>query len=132
MHVLSDGHLEFSANEHSSGMQNPVVTVFFLTGNMQLLAPLISLLIETRSYCQSPLKSKPMLFIALFYTILAYSTILTPWVSIWNPLHLFNFPQSFRWELSGQIVILTLVYTAVIRLTRRILDCYERRRLRPV
>lgn len=102
-----------------------------MTGNMQLLAPLISLLLETRPYCQSPFKSQPMLSVALFYTVLAYSTILTPWVRLWNPIHLFDFPQSFRWELGGQIVVLTVVYTVVIRVTRRVLACYEHRRLRP-
>ena len=113
-------------------MQNPVATFVFLNGNMQLLAPLISLLLETRPFCQSPLKSKPMLWLSLCYTIAAYGSIVAPLQTIWNPLGFFDFPQSFRWIHGVTIVITTLMYTVTIRVSRRILACHERRRLRPV
>ena len=99
---------------------------------MQLLGPLISLLLETSPYCQRVLKCKPMLSAALIYALVAYAMILAPIVLIWNPLRLFNFPQSFRWLLAAQTVASTVAYAVTIRLTRRILAAYEHRRLRPI
>ena len=78
------------------------------------------------------MRSKPMLLVALVYTAVAYGSILSPLQLVYKPLALFDFPQSFRWQLGVQIAVLTVVYTVVIRVTRRILACYERRRLRPV
>ena len=118
--------------EGSIGMQNPVATVVYLVGNMQLLAPLISLLLETQPFCQSALRSRPMLLLSLFYLNAAFGTIVAPLQSIWNPLQLYDFPQSFRWQHGGAIVVTTLLYAVVIRVTRRILACHDRRRLRPV
>ena len=105
----------------SLGMQNPVATLMYLTGNMQLLGPLISLLIETRPYCQSPLRSKPMLLVALVYILVAFGSILSPRQFVYKPLALFDFPQSFRWQLGVQTAISTLAYAAAIRVTRRML-----------
>lgn len=113
------------------GMQNPVATLVYLNGNMQLLAPLISLLLETQFFCQSALKSKPMLLLSLFYLMTAYGSIVAPLQSLWNPLGFFNFPQSFRWRYGCAIAVSTLVYATLIRVTRRILACHERRRLCP-
>lgn len=108
-----------------------MVTELFSVGNMQLLGPLISLLLETSPYCQSPWKYKPMLSATLTYALVAYAMILAPLVLLWNPLQLFNFPQSFRWLLGAQTVVSTVAYAVTIRLTRRILACYEHRRLQP-
>ena len=114
------------------GVQNPVATLVYLNGNFQLLAPLISLLLETQFFCQSALKSKPMLLVSLLFLILAYGSIVAPLQSIWNPLGFFDFSQSFRWKHGCAIAVSTLVYTALIRMTRRILACHEHRRLRPL
>lgn len=113
-------------------MQNPVATVVYLDGNMQLLAPLITLLVETQPFCQSALRSKPMLLLSLFYLVVAFGSIVAPLQSICNPLHLYDFPQLFRWQHGSAIVVTTLVYAVVVNVTRRSLACHDRRKLRPV
>lgn len=109
-----------------------MVTLLFSVGNMQLLGPLISLLLETSPYCQRILNYKPMLSAALVYAFVAYAMILAPIVLIWNPFRLFNFPQSFRCLLAAQTVGSTVAYAITIRLTRHILAAYDNRRLHPI
>lgn len=73
-----------------------------------------------------------MLSAALIYAFVAYAMILAAIVLFWNPLSLFNFPQSFRFLLAAQTVGSTVAYAVTIRLTRRILAAYECRRLLPI
>lgn len=113
-------------------VQNPVVTLLWLTGNLQLLAPLISLMVDTSPYCQSPLKSKPILVISVVYTLLAYINIFVQTESVWNPLSLFNFSQLFRVEFGCITFGGVVAYLTLVRVTRRILACHEHRKLRPI
>ena len=73
-----------------------------------------------------------MLWVSVLYTLLAYFIILVKNESVWNPLSLFDFSQSFRLEFGCITVGGVVAYLTLIRLTRRILACHEHRRLRPV
>ncbi len=56
-------------------MQNPVVTLAWLFGNLQLVAPFIGMAIDTKLFCVSPLRTRPTLVLILVFTILAYAAI---------------------------------------------------------
>ena len=87
-----------------------MATVVYLNSYMQLLAHVISLLLEAQLFCQSPLKSKPMLWLSLLYMIAAYGTSMAPLQSLWTPLYFYDFSHLFRWLRGCAIIITTMVY----------------------
>lgn len=111
-------------------MQNPVVTLAWLFGNLQLLAPFISLTVDTNLFCVSPLHTKPTLVLSVATILLAYVAILTR-LGSFNPLNFFNFSQSFRLQFGGQCLGGIIVYTTYITLFRRLVLWHKRRRLSP-
>ena len=107
--------------------------MLWMTGYMQLLGPMVSLTIDTKPFCQSPLRCKPVLLIAVQYLFMGFTIVLFPPNALGlNILRLFHFPRSFRWFVLGQIAFFAVMYAIVVGMTRRILARYERRRLRPV
>ncbi|KAL0048212.1 hypothetical protein WJX82_010068 [Trebouxia sp. C0006] len=56
---------------------NPVITLGWFFGNQQLLAPLVSLTIDTKPYCESPLSTKPLLVMSVVLPTLAFLVLLT-------------------------------------------------------
>ncbi len=113
-------------------VQNPVVTLAWLFGYYQLLAPLISLSIDTKSFCQSPLRCKPVLIICLVYTFWVYFTILVRTEQFVNPLNFYNFSQSFRLQFAGMTIGGVVFYTIFVNMFRRVMNRYEHRRLSPL
>ncbi len=100
--------------------------------NLQLVAPLVSLTIDTKSFCQPLLRTKPVLVLVLVYHVLSYIAVLVrPDQSI-NLLHLYNFAQSFRLQFAGVAAASTLVYVSSVYGTRQMLGKCWQRRLQPV
>ena len=112
-------------------VQNPVITLVWLSGNLQLLAPLISLTVETHPFCKSTLHCKPVFIVSVLYLISAYCVILVRTEQIWNPFGFFNAPQSFRFEVFGEFMGGTVFYALLIRITRKVVERYDTRRLTP-
>ena len=113
-------------------MQNPVISLVWLFGNIQLLAPLISLMIDTKPFCMSPLRTKPMLILMISYIILSVLAVLVRSEQYGNPLGLFDFSQSFRLQFAGQCLGAILFYATWVNLFRRGMVRYKRRRLSPI
>ncbi len=111
-------------------MQNPVVTLAWLFGNLQLLAPFVGMAVDTKQFCVSPLRTRPTLVLILVFTVLGYAAILSR-IGCFNPLNFFNYSQSFRLQFGGQCFGGIVVYTTYITLFRRLVLWYERRRLSP-
>lgn len=111
-------------------MQNPIITLVWCCGNFQLLAPFISLTVDTKLFCVSPLHTKPTLVCFLVFTTLAYVAILTR-LGSFNPLNFFNFSQWFRLQFAGTCLGGVVFYTVYITLFRRCMVWRERRRLSP-
>ena len=99
--------------------------------NLQLLAPLISLTIELNNFCEPLLRTRPLLGLALVYSVVSYVTVLTRQSHRVNPLSLYNFAQSFRLEFVAVIIAGTVVYIMVVHGCRKLLQFHERRRLHP-
>jgi len=116
----------------SVAVQKPVVTLAWLCGYHQLLAPLISLSIDTKPFCQSPLRFKPMLIISLVFTFCVYFTILVRTEQFVNPLNFYNFSQSFRLQFAGLTMGGVIFYATFIHAFRLVMNRYEQRRLSPL
>ena len=113
-------------------VQNPVLTLAWLCGYYQLLAPLISLTIDTTPFCQSPFRFKPVLIICLIFTFDVYLTVLVRTEQVANPLNLFNFSQSFRLQFAGLTLSGIAFYATLIHGFRLVMNRYETRRLSPL
>ena len=112
-------------------MQNPVITLGWFFGNQQLLAPLVSLTIDTKPYCESPLSTKPLLVMSVVLPTLAFLVLLVRTESVWNPLQLYNFPQSIRLQCAGLSVTGTLFYAVFTAAFRKFVLRYKYRKLSP-
>ncbi|KAL0043037.1 hypothetical protein WJX79_007543 [Trebouxia sp. C0005] len=111
---------------------NPVTSLAWLVANLQLFAPLFSLTVDTKRFCEPVLRTKPLLITVGVYTILSYVAILVrPDQSI-NQLRLYNFSQSFRLQFAAVLVAGIVAYILMVHAARRLLHVYGRRRLRPV
>ena len=111
-------------------VQNPIITLVWCCGNFQLMAPFISLTVDTKLFCVSPLHTKPTLVCFLVFTTLAYVAILTR-LGSFNPLNFFNFSQWFRLQFAGACLGGVVFYTVYVTLFRRCMVWRERRRLSP-
>ncbi len=112
-------------------LQNPVVTLGWFFGNLQLLVPLVSLTIDTKPYCESPLSTKPLLIMSVVLPALAYLVVLVRTESVWNPLQFYNFPQSFRLQCAGLNVAGTVFYTVFTAGFRWFVLRFDHRKLSP-
>ena len=113
-------------------VQNPVVTLAWWFGYYQLLAPLISLSIDTKPFCQSPLRCKPMLIICLVFTFCVYFIMLVRTEQFVNPLNFYNFSQSFRLQFAGLTIGGVIFYATLVHAFRRVMNRHEQRRLSPL
>ena len=119
-------------SQNNVDVQNPVVTLAWLFGYYQLLAPLISLTIDTKPFCQSPLRFKPVLLICLVFTFCVYFTILVRTEQFVNPLNFYNFSQSFRLQFAGLTIVGVIFYATLVHAFRLVMNRYEQRRLSPL
>ncbi len=113
-------------------LQNPVITLGWFFGNLQLLVPLVSLTIDTKPYCESPLSTKPLLIMSVVLPTLANVVVLVRTESVWNPLKFFNFPQSFRLQCGGLGVAGTVFYGIFTAAFRWFVLRYDHRKLSPI
>ena len=109
-------------------MQNPVISLVWQFGNLQLLAPIAGMVNDTRSFCQNILTFKPVLLLCTVLTTLAYTTILVK-DHVVNPLHMYNFPWSFRLQFGGQCLGGIVFYCLFVQSFRRAVDSYMQQRM---
>ena len=95
-----------------------------------LLAPFMSLAIETRNFCQPLQRVKSLVLLTLIFVTTANVAVLAR--SSHNPFNLYNFEQSFRLELAGVLLAEASMYLVVIRGMRYLLERRQHRRLHPV
>ena len=90
-------------------LQNPVSSLAFLLASLQLLIPLGSLTMVTSRFCESLLRNKVFTVIATIFTIIAEVAVLVRPNQNINFFHLYDFPQSFRFQgfAAGTITTLT-------------------------
>ena len=112
-------------------LQNPVITLGWFFGNLQLLVPLVSLSLDTKPYCESALSTKPLLIMSVVLPTLAYLVVLVRSESVWNPLQLFNYSQSFRLQCAGLSLCGTVFYAVFTAAFRWFVLQYDHRKLSP-
>lgn len=109
-------------------LQNPVVSLVWLFGNLQLLAPAAGMASDTRAFCKPVLRSKLLLAVWSLITTLAYVDILVR-NHLVNPLNLYNFPQSFRLQFGLQCLGGIVFYCVLVVSFRQAVDVYTRQRI---
>lgn len=111
-------------------MQNPVVTLAWLFGNLQLVAP----------FHRNGYWHKAVLCVTIAHQ--TYTGVDTcvhhlgvcgnlSRIGFFNPLNFFNYSQSFRLQFGGQCFGGIVVYSTYITLFRRLMLWYGRCRLSP-
>ena len=109
-------------------LQNPVVSLAWLFGNLQLLAPAAGMANDTRSFCQPALRYKPLLVVWTVITTLAYLDILVK-NPLAHPLNLYDFRQSFRLQYGAQCLGGIVFYCVLVVSFRQAVDVYTRQRV---
>ena len=99
---------------------------------VQLLAPFISLTIDTSAYCTPLLRTKAFLVCASLYILVAALNVLVRTSKSINPFRLYDFSHSFRLEVAGLVILGILGYVLVVQAFRRLLALYKRCRVQPV
>lgn len=112
-------------------MQNPVTSIAWLTVDVHLLAPLVSLLVDTKILCQQPLHSKVLMFCTIAYCLLGAAAVLIRPEQQVKFLKLYNFSQSFRLEYAGLGIGNQIAYTVCVHSVRRLLEKMQRNRVNP-
>ena len=110
-------------------MQNPVMSAAWLVANLQLLAPLLSLTLDTRRFCEPVLRSRVLAVIAVIYTAMSYVGLVVRPSPKFNLLHLYNFTQTFRIQFGLVAAAAFVAYVAVMQCTRIVLDSHQQRRI---
>ena len=109
-------------------LQNPVVSLVWLFGNLQLLAPAAGMASDTRAFCKPVLRFKLLLAVWTVITTLAYVDILVR-NHLVNPLNLYNFPQAFRLQFGLQCLGGIAFYCVLVVSFRQAVDVYTRQRI---
>ena len=104
-------------------------------GMIQVLAPLVSLTIECRSFCKPPLRTKPMLFAILFYLVSSFLLLLLGQghfgSSVLYPVKLFHFSRQFKYQNYLLVLGNGVAYAIVVMTTRRMLAASDRHQIQP-
>lgn len=101
--------------------------------DISLLGPLVSLTIDTRLFCQSIWRSKPLLVLVLIYNVIAYVLLTTKPIKHLNPLNLSDeFPRSFRMESLGIVIAGVFGYALAVNGSRRLLLHLDRHKIQPL
>ena len=101
----------------------------FLCGNLQLLAPGAGMANDTRAFCQPILRSKKLLVVCSVLTSLAYVNIIVKNNISFNPVNLYNFPQSFRSVFGALCIGGIVLYCVVVISFRQAVDVYTQQRI---
>ena len=113
-------------------MQNPVPTLAFLVANFELLGPLMSLLVDTRRFCVSALRFKPILLLILLFLCLAYTAALgkpAVWGNIWLQ---YEFPSHFKVLFAWSMALEATTYGIICHTLRLALQRFQQRQVTPV
>lgn len=114
-------------------MQDRATTWAFSIADISLLAPLVSLTIDTRMFCQPIWRSKLLLLLVVLYNVAAcIALVASPNHPRLNVLRLSNdIPQTFRWESLGIVIGGIFAYAAVVNGFRRLLVQFEKHAIHP-
>lgn len=104
----------------------------WLTVQMQMLAPLVGLVRDCKVFCQPPTRSRPFKVLAVVYTLLINTLILTGPAVRANLFHLYAFPKSFRWKFDLLGLSTIFYFSLILYVVRRVLSTLEKRRVQPM
>lgn len=112
-------------------MQNPVTSLAWLVASFELLGPLVSLVIDTRNFCQPALRRKPILFMTLLYLTADYVAALGNPKYWGNVFAQVDFPDSYKKQFAWTITTEAVCYGVLTFSLRNILLLYKQRRCTP-
>ena len=101
-------------------LQNPVNSLVWMEADTHLLAPFVSLAMETKSFCQPLQRVKVVVLLTVVFVTTANVAGLAR--SSHNLLDLYNFEQSFRLELAGGLLAEALLYWDTVGRMRYLLE----------
>jgi len=113
-------------------VQNPVPTLAWLVTNFELLGPLVSLVIDTRNFCEPALRFKPVMILTAFYAATAYIAALGRPDGWGNTFSQYLFPGSYRPWFACTITAEATCYGILTYTMRLMLQRYQRRRCAPI
>jgi hypothetical protein len=104
-----------------SGVQNPVVFTCWFAAVCHALSPMASISADLRLFC-ARMSATEIGLQAIYYMLAFLLGLLGPAVFFvgHDPLHLFNMPFHFRWQLSLMLTAGGLTYACVLAVTRRL------------
>ena len=111
-------------------MQNPVNTPMWLMANVELVAPIISLAVDTKLFVEVVFRG-PLLLLTAVYACLATAGIMAGPAKHGNIFRLYRLSQLFRFQSEAFVVGQTMLYLALITLTHYGLKHYFRRKVMP-
>ena len=114
---------------HACLLQNPVNSLEWMEADIHLLAPFVSLAMDTRNFCQPLQRVKVVVLLTAIFVTTANVAVLAR--SSHNPFNLYNFEQSFRLELAGVLFAEAFMYWLTVRGMRYLLERRQHRRLHP-
>ena len=102
----------------------------WLTANVSLLAPIISLAVDTKLFVQFIFRG-PLLVLTVVYSSLATLVLMAGPAKHANVFGLFRFDWLYRLQTEGILLIFTVLYFVLVTLTRYMLRRYQRRQVMP-
>lgn len=112
-------------------MQNPAVSLAWLVANFELLGPLVSLVIDTKNFCEPALRFKPIFFLTSFYCTTAYIALLGRPDGWGNTFAQYDFPSSFKPQFAWRMTVEATTYGIVTYTLRLVLQRFKRRKCAP-
>ena len=115
----------------SCGVQNPVPTLAWLVANFELLGPLISLMVDTRRFCEPALRFKPILLLLLVSLSLSYTAALGR-PGLWGNLFMqYEFPLRFKVLFAWSVALEATSYGIICHTLRLALQRFQQNRVTP-
>lgn len=103
----------------------------WLTANVQLIAPIVSLAVDTKLFVKFIFRG-PLLLLTAVCTCTATLLLVAGHLSHFNILHLYHLPKHFRFQSEDFALGESAFYLLLISLTRYILKRYLRRKVVPL
>ncbi|DBB02796.1 TPA: hypothetical protein ACH3X1_013628 [Trebouxia sp. C0004] len=118
----------YQLDRSESSHDNPAVTLAWLVANFELLGPLVSLVIDTKNFCEPALRFKPIFHLTSFYLATAYIALLGRPDGWGNTFAQYDFPSSFKPQFAWRMTVEATTYGIV---TYTLLQRFKRRRCAP-
>ncbi len=112
-------------------VQNPAVTLAWLVANFELLGPLVSLVIDTKNFCEPALRFKPIFLLTSFYLTTAYIALLGRPDGWGNTFAQYDFPSYFKPQFAWRMTVEATTYGIVTYTLRLVLQRFKRRKCAP-